>query len=564
MMQKSLPTPFPRGVDVSSDANPAIRLFGKRFYVDQPIPEFLVEFLLVVSSTKSIGERYQEIRSALPTLEQIRNWPESVHLAYEPEIRLNLKLFSFLSSSRVDSRHEIHRQQFELIWTELKSRVYSSKDDADDVVEWLEDLLRGFRGAGLNRTWCAQSFFPVATSLLTPETIWNETKVKNNPVNTWKESLDEFSVYYSVSRHNFLARGGEVLYLQLCNVFAQEQKDIAQFARSFQLSERERNLETLHEDLELGLELLYGKHDEVINNLVEYIESVDPDTAVATHEATYKRGRGSTCEWCPQDSWREGYLFAVELKRLLLTALDPIEKLELMMTGCVLQVLRTICAQSARYSTELDNVDQGPSRQGYGGGLHYSCIFTPITNHSRHLLLTSRRNLQTVLTLVQQAVRADILIKNALEIEQKKQKRKPRSQEDMLKEADDKYGYKLFRALGKKLGIIVPYKGPGARFVMTDGLLRYFILTLLEPGDSCSYDGFLDRLYANHGVAVEGRHLRDGIEWSQLPPNLSTEHDDSSWFSEMLRAGGFLTELSDGLSIVTNTFQMIQMKEGGA
>ena len=95
---------------------------------------------------------------------------------------------------------------------------------------------------------------------------------------------------------------------------------------------------------------------------------------------------------------------------------------------------------------------------------------------------------------------------------------------------------------------------------MTDGLLRYFILTLLEPGHSCSYEDFLDRLYDNYGIAIEGEHLRDGMKWTNLPPNLSTEYDDSSWLREMLRAGGFLTELSDGYSIVTNTFEMAQTR----
>ena len=96
---------------------------------------------------------------------------------------------------------------------------------------------------------------------------------------------------------------------------------------------------------------------------------------------------------------------------------------------------------------------------------------------------------------------------------------------------------------------------------MTDSLLRYFILTLLEPRNNCSYEDFLDRLYANHGIAVEGDNLRDSIAFSNLPPNLSTEYDDSSWLREMLRAGGFLTELSDGYSIVSNTFETIEQGE---
>ena len=93
-------------------------------------------------------------------------------------------------------------------------------------------------------------------------------------------------------------------------------------------------------------------------------------------------------------------------------------------------------------------------------------------------MLTSQRNLQVILGLLQKAIRSDALLRNAKEIEEPSGRR---TIDQILKEADDKYGYKLFRLLGKRLGMIVPYKGPGARFVMTDSLLRYFVLTLLEP-----------------------------------------------------------------------------------
>jgi len=129
-----------------------------------------------------------------------------------------------------------------------------------------------------------------------------------------------------------------------------------------------------------------------------------------------------------------------------------------------------------------------------------------------------------------------------------------RTVDKLLDEADDKYGYKLFLLLGKKLGIIAPYKGPGARFIMTDSILRYFVITLLQPGENCTYEDFLNRLYRHHGIAVEGHNLVDGVQWSGLPANASAEYSEGSWMSDRLRAGGFLTELSDAYSIVTNTF----------
>ena len=55
------------------------------------------------------------------------------------------------------------------------------------------------------------------------------------------------------------------------------------------------------------------------------------------------KNQGLFCQWCPQESWSEGYMFAVELKRLLSTRLDPIDRLELLMTDAVASAAQFIC-----------------------------------------------------------------------------------------------------------------------------------------------------------------------------------------------------------------------------
>lgn len=545
-MNKSLPITFPPGINVSNDYNPAIRLFGKRFLVNQSIPEFMVELLTIAFSEKWIGENNTNINTPFPSFDDIKNWPENSKLNYKPPIKLNLKLFAFLSSSRIDTRHDIHKSQYEKLWNKMKKQVYTTSENPDEATEWVEELLRGFRGAGFNRTWCAQTFFPISTSLLTQETIWKETAVKRQPLDTWKESMENFHTYYDTRKHNFMARGGEVLYLQLCNVFTQEPNRIEDLASLLELDDNERSLKQLHQKLQNGMENLYGKYNKIFDSLVEYIEGLDTETSSYTKQ----KSNFLSCEWCPEDSWQEGYMFAVEISRLLNTALDPVERLELFMTGCSLQVLRSLCSQSYRYAGEQIKTHGIENESAKGSALKYAWIFSPTTVTSKHLKLNSQRNLQTILGLIQNALRNEALIDNA------KRDRK-RELDKLLNEADDKYGYKLFLLLGKKLGIIAPYKGPGARFIMTDSILRYMVITLLHPGESCTYESFLKRLYSHYGIAVEGNILVDAVKWSGLPVNNSTEYSQGSWMSEMLRAGGFLTELSDAYSIVTNTFDKV-------
>ena len=109
-----------------------------------------------------------------------------------------------------------------------------------------------FSGCRVNRTWCAQTFYPVSSSLLTRETIWNETVARRYSVQTWENSIYDFGTYYSTSKRDFLARGGEVLYLQLCNALSTPQEDMDEFLQNigFYFDEDERNLERLHNSLQ--------------------------------------------------------------------------------------------------------------------------------------------------------------------------------------------------------------------------------------------------------------------------------------------------------------------------
>ncbi|HPI26452.1 MAG TPA: hypothetical protein PLO57_08325, partial [Candidatus Cloacimonadota bacterium] len=83
-------------------SNPAIRLFGNRFSNDQTSLELLCEFMMVATSTKKIDDT--EFTSVFPPLQLLMEWINA-ELEYAPKARLNLKLFAFLSASRLDSRH---------------------------------------------------------------------------------------------------------------------------------------------------------------------------------------------------------------------------------------------------------------------------------------------------------------------------------------------------------------------------------------------------------------------------------------------------------------------------
>jgi hypothetical protein len=533
----SLPIQFPTHLpdledqSFQDDYNPAIRLFGKRFINGQTILEFLSEFMSVVFSEKQINEAI--INQPLPSFRQLQEWPKGIPLKYNPPIKLNLKLFALLGVSRVESRHKSHINQFEVLADKLKQTLTGHSSD-DEVLKLLEGFLQGFRGVGFNRTWCAQSFYPISTEFLTRETIWKEREGQLQSDISWAQTLNE---RYYAGKRSFLARGGELLYLHLCNAFSTDPEKIREFGEKLLtyekncLAKKEQNVENLHQELLHGFANLKSGYLQPLDDLANYIEKLDEDT----HQKMNSKSDFLNCGWCPQESWQEGYLFAIELSRLLNTSLDPVDRIELLMTGCSIHVLRSLCAQSLRYS-RFKKLSET---------LGYAWIFTSYGSEFHQNSIASQRNLESIQVMIRDAIYSK-------ELQEHAQKGKT-AIERINREAESKYGHKLFLSLGKHLGIIAPKKGPGARFIMTDQLLRYLVIVLIRPGERCTYSEFLQRLFLHFGIAVEGVQLEASAEWSGLKRE-NRCIQAGSWLQEMLRASGFLFYLSDACSIVENPF----------
>lgn len=530
------PQPFP-ALELNygdTDANPGIQLFGRRFFSDQTIMEYLVELLLVCHSPKSINSGGGLFNSCLPDWDQLQAW-HTAELGYIPPVRLALKLFSFLGASKLETRHNSHKQQYSLVLKRLRQAIQTDGTiEKQDVLRGLENLLLGFQGAGSNRTWCAQVFVPLCSSLLASEAIWQQSKADKNGVSDWREAIK----YFSTTQKLFMARGGELLYLQLCNAFRSREKEFEEFAAQLDdLTPEERKPRSLHNALQHNLRQITGHAPQAVDRIALLIDEIDGFTAERTNRNEEEPVR---CGWCPEESWREGYLFAVEINRLCMAAIDPIERIELLMLGCAMQVLRSLCAQSVRYA----NIGEGQSAGG--GGLGYAWIVSDPEGNERGLKHLSQRNLQVTQRVIQQALRDKDIQENA--------DKHPKGKEKLYKEADNRYGHKLFLSLAKKLGFIVPQRGPGARFVFNDKIVRYLVLALVPPGERRTYDDFKSVLYAHYGIALEGNELKLAAAWSDLPQLHSTGTETGAWLADMLKASGFLIHLSDACSLVHNPF----------
>ncbi len=533
--------PFPRDLSSAVEAkNPAIQLFGNRFFNDQSLTELLVEFLLVTTSDKRlVADSYQpgvsNFRTALPRMEVLNNWPEATTLQYAPKARLNLKLFSFMSASRLDSRHETHREHYKELLDQLKSNIrVTDSDGANDVVRTIENLFLGFQGAGSGRTWCAQSFLPVCEGFLAGETIWNEAEARRHPPSSWEVLLDDFQTYLTMNKHRFLARGGEVLYLQLCNALRQPEEKIKSWVleTSVAIEPQEQNPEWLHGELQRELGALMEHCPRTVTDIANFIDrGVETDTANAT-DTKDGAPRFVDAGWCPADSWQEGYLFAIDLLRLCKADLDVIERLKLLETACAMQTLRSIAMQSAR-SYQPERVASWP---GYRLG-----VSAPDEKRTA-VKRISQHTVKTIEKLIYRAIRSDVVEVRADEEKWGK----------LLKEADTRYGSKLFISTAKRIGLLVPRRGPGARFTLNEHLLRFLVVTIVPIGGRLTLDRFKELAESRHGLVFDAMGFTRASQWADGVSDIHLGSDCDIWLQDMLEAAGLLQHLSDSCALVAN------------
>ena len=519
--------------------NPAFRFFGKRLFGDQSLPEFLNELLLILFSPKRLANHpHTPIECCFPPRDRLAI-PGGQRIEYAPSARLNLKLFAFFGASRLDARHKSHRDHFESLRQWLLNCLQTEYEhDNLAIIRDLENLFLGLRSVGDGRTWCAQQFLPLCQNLLTSETIWQETKGKNAA--NWDEALS----FFSNNKYAFMSHGGDVLYYQLCLALSQTKDRILQWSdkAGLGLSPEECDPEGLHKDLERALQGLLGKRSG-LDALAALISDLETETAARTDHDRRGERRYQSMGRCSAESWREGYLFAVELLRILHAEVDIMDRLILLETACGLHILRTLAARTAALTR------QPLPWPGYllpiTAPEEKNITLRAVSQHACKRLRTMQERL-----ILDQLPYCTFEPKNkgdgspaALEAAKKKY---------LGDEVSKKYVAGLFSSLAKNyLGLIVPRTGSGERFVLSERILRLLVLTLVPAQGHLSLDRFKARARAWHGFVFDAAGFEDTQRWLTGRTAIFPTRCDA-WLRDVLEDGNFLIHLSDACSLVHN------------
>lgn len=517
------------------DVNAAIQVFGRRFFKDQTPVEYLAEFLLVFASPKDVndGRGY--------SFPLYASTPEK--LTYYPRYRLALKLFSFLGASNLETRHRVHIQSFKQGIATLSSSIDPrSRISGNDAVRLIQGVFSGFVGVAGDRTWTAHTFLPASEGLLAREILWQHSKAQRDPDGnefTWDDALDRG--YFNTSAHSFMARGGEVLYLQLASLFNNHAgKDFASFfsgeySKSYEHLQGS-NLNQLRESLQARLHHVLHESDQAVGPLGEFITQAFESAGVQSEGDAKPAELG----WVPTETATEASLFAWEIDNICRAQRSGLQKISLLRDLCVLHVMRTLCFQSAR-------VVGSPSAEKFAG--NYAWIVSPPTEQSSD-------NIKKI------AINAYVDVENLLydslrafkDYEHGAEPSDVGEREDWLNRGDDS-ARRLFRKIGKQIGVIIPRTGQGTRLTLPAHIVRLLVAALIPPGKRIRLDTFYERIYAHYGLAINQDMIQLALSSMRTQQASNAFGIDSSWFEEELRRGGYLIPLSDAVALVLNPYK---------
>ncbi len=511
------------------EENPAINVFGRRFLSAQTVLEYLAEFLLVFSSEKHFNKSENRgYKNDIPIQPKFN----FIEIAYFPPSRLPLKLFTFFTMSQLEKRHPVHRKTFEDSLKQTEGKVLGNPQDKEKTVKALQAVLSGFSGVSGNRGWPAHVFLPVSESLLAREIIWGHSKAIKSNISEWKDFFR--SGFFRMNLYNFMARGGELLYLQLLNLFNNFDSTMLNFRNSSEYAHiKNISVQELKNDICSGLDEMLNELKMSIGKIVEFIENcIGKDL----EDNDYLDSQAK-CGWVPAETLPESLLFAWEMRNILKAEIDIIQKVELLEILCSMQVLRTLCFQAARNSEAYRNRKTEKFIGNY--------VWT-VSHKEENIKKLSAYNYKQIEKLIFSAVEQA----NTYGVE--------------IKNKIAESGHLLFRKLSKDLEIAIPRKGPGARFVLNENIIRFLVLSLVPPDSRMRFNRFIERAFLHYGMAISPDELSIASGWTMPDSPEKTGWSEPEWLMEKLNAGGFLIQLSDAVSIVKNPFHKIEDNLEGA
>ena len=503
-----------KGQREGKEENLGIKMLGNRIFADQTLPEYLIEFLLVFSSAKNIdGEGTLRFHNQQEILEG--------RLPYYVNPRIALRRFIFYEHSKQDSR-SLMDTVADLRMREILNDT--TQNGTDDVL-LIHDLLQSYAIITRNRGWYAQAVLPVAPELLLAELQGiKKRQAKKSGYSIYQlDAIDDdadIDWLFDFDKHNFLARGGQILYLHL----------LQPMALNPALDEKYR------ERLEFYIKNMMESSGKGLGLLANFVQS----EWESNRESVDYRLKSFNMGTIRDEYMIRGERFLEEVTRFLSNDIHPITRIELMAQGMVMSLLRIM--QIVAHKQVHPNAPEPlwiMDMSHMGGTSNIGRLASESYN-------SAYETFQSALNILcdNEQIDADTRFEQI-------QKGKANS-------AD------VFKRLAKEMKLVIPVRGPYERFSLSEPLMRYLVLSLVEPHSKVTLDTLLERMYEHFRMVIAPAQYRQAIEdgaWSG-DENMADYFDiNAREFQNFLKQCGFLRELSDATAIVENPYAEVTFGE---
>lgn len=494
---------FPVNCDKKEITSLQSRLFGHRLKPSQTKYEYLLEFLQVAIAPKKDTKTEQFYKNMFPIEKNgIKN-----PLAYFPESRIALKRFIFMPKSKLDGKAEVDKVAYEKCIQILENSIQGgnavSKKNSIIIVQ---NLLEGFNVVNQNRSWFDQNLLPICPEVILPEGMG---------VKSWRKKLDfqVGDVYvdqkFDFHKYTYMCRGGEIYYLHLLNAINQ-------------YPEYNATIETrLRSMIESFPQFSY---------LCNFVQSTWDNYMLIPLDEKKELTKELTV--IPTSFALRNEYTLLELKNFLNSKSHPFEKMEMLSNGIILQMLRMMYV-AASTTTESNCWVIDVNCKGYESSETKKLAVTAFNHNEEIICKYLYRGLDEL--------RSELKIMD--------------DQKAIKDAADD--SYRLFRKLGKNIGIIIPAKGPGMRFSISEDVIKFLVLAIIPPQKMITLAEFINLLYVHYGMVIGPDQYRKEMEKGSFKKigDLSFLEENKLAFSQKLKDCGFLRDLSDATAIVENPYE---------
>ncbi|HOT91746.1 MAG TPA: hypothetical protein PLN71_09285 [Anaerolineae bacterium] len=533
-------------------------IWGHRLRVGQHWMEYLLEFLNVLA-----GFDYELGQG-------INTDGASVKTEYARFTRLGLRRFVFYDDWE-KTRHPFDDAARKRLEAALRQLCDGPIRPDEDPLMLARSLLRAFSAVEESRSWFAKSLFPAHHNLLFWEGLRKgATKFRE------QRSADalhphQLDADVSFDARNFFARGGEVYYLIL--------------------SAGTRNAPALRQTIADRLRDLLKARNEALGELAAIIDQTWQQQ-VGDHSNPTPTGR---LGWIPDPDYPLYARIAEDVATFLQADLDPLETLDLLahLVGFHLtlyiyhrahpQALSAHgdgrCLERCRPCLPIDALE------GADGGVVRTISMAAFREQEAHIICQAQAYIRAQVAAWVDALTPGADPYAALDSEARAHFDLPRLSKGrrdafsdrvnalirrlgahpdrtalsegyadiligVLQQDFDKNFKGVHRKLAKAVGLAAPRKGPGARFVLGDNLLKALTLANIPPGDGMTYDEFLQRLYERYGLVVGVREAREASLLERQRVNGEYFERNRAALLEKMKHAGLATEYSDATAVV--------------